>query len=48
MVGPEGGLTPDELDQALAAGFVPAGLGPWVLRAVTAAPVAVASLFTTR
>lgn len=44
LVGPEGGLTPFELDEALAAGFVPAGLGPWVLRAATAAPVAVASL----
>jgi len=42
LVGPEGGLAPAELDAAVAAGFVPAGLGPYVLRAETAAPVAVA------
>ncbi len=34
--GPEGGLTPDEEQQARARGFVPASLGPAVLRAETA------------
>lgn len=42
LVGPEGGLTPAEVEQALARGFEPVTLGPWVLRACTAAPVAVA------
>ena len=40
LSGPEGGLTADEEDAALAAGFVVAGLGPRVLRAETA-PLAV-------
>jgi 16S rRNA (uracil1498-N3)-methyltransferase len=44
LVGPEGGLAPGELDRALAAGFVPVSLGPYVLRAETAGPVAVAAL----
>jgi 16S rRNA (uracil1498-N3)-methyltransferase len=38
--GPEGGLTPDELDRL--ASFTPLGLGPRVLRAETAPMVAVA------
>lgn len=38
--GPEGGLTPDELDRL--AGFLAVGLGPRVLRAETAPVIAVA------
>ncbi len=41
-VGPEGGFASDEEAALAAAGFVPISLGPYVLRAVTAAPVAVA------
>jgi 16S rRNA (uracil1498-N3)-methyltransferase len=44
LVGPEGGLATGELDLALAAGFRPVSLGPFVLRAETAGPVAVAAL----
>ncbi len=36
-VGPEGGFTPGEVEAAKAAGFVPGGLGPRVLRTETAA-----------
>ncbi len=36
IIGPEGGLTEDEVDQAMAKGFVVAGLGPRILRAETA------------
>lgn len=39
LVGPEGGLTSEEVAQALARGFRPLRLGPWILRteiAVTA------------
>lgn len=43
LIGPEGGLTPDEVERAVAAGFAPVGLGPQVLRAETAA-VAVAAV----
>ena len=42
LIGPEGGLHPDELEQAQAAGFVAAGLGDWVLRSDTAAVAALA------
>lgn len=44
LVGPEGGLTPAELDRAGAAGFEAISLGPTVLRTETAGPVAVAAL----
>lgn len=37
VVGPEGGLTAAEVEQARAAGFLVAGLGPRILRAETAA-----------
>lgn len=40
--GPEGGLTPSELEALIAAGFSPLGLGPRVLRAETAPMIAVA------
>ena len=36
LSGPEGGLSPAEEAQAVAAGFLPAGLGPRILRADTA------------
>ena len=36
LSGPEGGLSPEELQQALQAGWTPVGLGPRVLRADTA------------
>jgi 16S rRNA (uracil1498-N3)-methyltransferase len=42
LSGPEGGLSPAEEAQAIAAGFVPVSLGNRVLRAETA-PVAVLS-----
>lgn len=42
VIGPEGGLTPFEVRAVLAAGGAPVGLGRFVLRADTAAAVAVA------
>ena len=42
--GPEGGLTPEEEDAALAAGFAPASLGNRVLRAETAAMASLSQL----
>jgi 16S rRNA (uracil1498-N3)-methyltransferase len=36
LVGPEGGLSPLEIEAAIAAGFMPVRLGPWVLRTPTA------------
>lgn len=44
LSGPEGGLAPREVDAARAAGFVPGGLGPRVLRADTAPLAALAWL----
>lgn len=44
LVGPEGGFAPDEVENAVAAGFAPVGLGAHVLRAETAS-VAVAAVF---
>ncbi|MCC5867966.1 MAG: 16S rRNA (uracil(1498)-N(3))-methyltransferase [Gammaproteobacteria bacterium] len=42
LIGPEGGLSPAEINQARAAGFQPRHLGPRVLRTETAATVALA------
>ena len=42
LLGPEGGLNPAEIDVAGTAGFVPARLGPRVLRTETAATAALA------
>ena len=36
IVGPEGGLSPDEVDQASGVGFIPVNLGRRILRAETA------------
>lgn len=44
LIGPEGGLTDAEVQSALSSGWSPASLGPWVLRACTAAAVGIASL----
>jgi len=44
LVGPEGGWTEAELRQAHQAGWQAMRLGPWVLRARTAAPMAMARL----
>jgi len=44
VVGPEGGVSPRELDTLAAAGAVPVRLGPEVLRTSTAGPVALAVL----
>jgi 16S rRNA (uracil1498-N3)-methyltransferase len=44
LVGPEGGFTPEEEDQARRAGFAPVRLGPRVLRTETAAPALLAAL----
>jgi 16S rRNA (uracil1498-N3)-methyltransferase len=42
LVGPEGGWTTEEREQAAAAGWEPASLGPQILRAETAATAAIA------
>lgn len=42
IVGPEGGLTEQEVDVCLQAGATPLGLGAWTLRADTAAALAAA------
>ncbi|PWU25326.1 MAG: 16S rRNA (uracil(1498)-N(3))-methyltransferase [Candidatus Rokuibacteriota bacterium] len=44
LVGPEGGFTDEEVEQAKAAGAIVAGLGPRILRTETAGPVGVALL----
>jgi 16S rRNA (uracil1498-N3)-methyltransferase len=44
LAGPEGGLTADERQDALRAGFVPVRLGPRVLRTETAALAALAAM----
>ena len=42
MIGPEGGLNPEEITAAEAAGFMPVALGPRVLRTETAPVAAIA------
>jgi 16S rRNA (uracil1498-N3)-methyltransferase len=37
LIGPAGGWEPSEVPRLLGAGFTPAGLGPRILRAETAA-----------
>lgn len=44
LVGPEGGLAPEERSQALAAGFQAVRLGPRTLRTETAGPAALAAI----
>jgi 16S rRNA (uracil1498-N3)-methyltransferase len=44
VVGPEGGIADDELDALTAAGAVAVRLGPTILRASTAAAVALGAL----
>lgn len=44
LIGPEGGLAPEEIAEAKAAGFVGVRLGPRVLRTETAGPAALAVL----
>lgn len=44
LIGPEGGLAPDEREIAVAAGFVPVRFGPRVLRTETAPLAALAAL----
>jgi 16S rRNA (uracil1498-N3)-methyltransferase len=46
LAGPEGGLTDDEREAALRAGYLPVRLGPRVLRTETAALAALAALQT--
>jgi len=43
LIGPEGGFEDDEAKAAIAAGFLPVGLGPRILRAETA-PIAAISI----
>ena len=42
LIGPEGGFAPHEVTAAVNAGWLPQSLGPRVLRADTAATVALA------
>lgn len=42
LVGPEGGISPEELERLVAVGATPVRLGPQVLRASTAGPAAIA------
>lgn len=44
LIGPEGGISPQEVDQLHQAGARPVSLGPYVLRASTAGPIALALL----
>lgn len=44
FIGPEGGLTPREVDQALRYGITPVSLGPRILRAETAALAAATTI----
>lgn len=44
LIGPEGGLSNNEVDAALSHGFIPLNLGPRVLRTETASLAAIAAL----
>lgn len=44
VVGPEGGIAPEELDRLTAAGATPVRMGPTVLRTSTAGPAAIVAL----
>jgi len=44
VVGPEGGLTPEEVTWLLHQGYTPLGLGPWVQRTETAVTTGLARL----
>ncbi len=44
LIGPEGGLTPAEVQQAAAAGLTPVALGPRILRVETAAAAALTAV----
>ncbi|MGN6444800.1 16S rRNA (uracil(1498)-N(3))-methyltransferase [Amnibacterium sp.] len=44
VVGPEGGIAPEELERLSGAGALPVRLGPHVLRTSTAGPAAIAAL----
>lgn len=46
LIGPEGGLSSEELEQVRGAGFLPTSLGPLVLRTETAVTVALGSVRT--
>ncbi|WP_338747993.1 16S rRNA (uracil(1498)-N(3))-methyltransferase [Janibacter alittae] len=46
VVGPEGGISPDERDLLVAAGARAVRLGPQILRASTAGPAAIAAIST--
>lgn len=46
LIGPEGGLAPDEVKAAASKGFMPVRLGPRVLRTETAALAALAAMQT--
>lgn len=44
IIGPEGGFSSDEINMAVSKGFIPAGLGPRILRAETATITALSLL----
>jgi 16S rRNA (uracil1498-N3)-methyltransferase len=44
LVGPEGGMSPDEIDQARSAGVTAVSIGPRIMRTETAGPAAIAVL----
>ena len=45
VVGPEGGFAPEEAETARAAGLIPTGLGPRILRSESAAQFALACMY---